>query len=285
MNITCTPHDRCRKWKECNDCAKIRQAQIASVAEDGANKSRSITYAVVRPLTNDIAKQKTNVLKKIRNKVDGGIWTIETGDRTNGLHTNLILGSDEPIRAVDIAEALTTEASVYAEEILHEDVRNVAAYSSKPIGFPSPDEYSGRFYGSFGTFKRPLAALVEGNSNPIVKGLALEQMLKDANVQAEAPKPSPPIKGLMYPPMNKSIRETQEQVDKRLDHNEKVISEHKKEVFEHNKREYMKRLLMAHKEEIELKGYVYVSGFGLMGIDDLHKCGIYPSKKEIEKYT
>lgn len=276
---------RCKKWKECAECSKIRQVRIANVAEEGARGSRSITFAVVRPLTNDIAKQKNNVLKKIRKKIDGGIWTIETGKGTAGLHTNLILGSDEPILAADIAEALTTESNVYAESIPQSDVRNVAAYSSKPIGFPPTSEYSGRLYGSLGTFKRPLATLVEGSGSPILRGMALEQMLVDANVPAEPPQPPPAINGLMYPPMNKSIRETQEAVDRRLKHNARLVSEHKQEVFEHQKKEYMKRLLMVHKEEIELKGYIYVAGFGLMGMDDLHECGIYPSKNEIEKYT
>lgn len=262
-SIPCSPRNRCKRWKECPHCAAIRQAQIANIAQLGASTSRSVTYAVVRPATNDIATQKNQILKALKSRVDGGIWTIETGKETAGLHANIIIGSDQPIHAADIATAITTEAEIYAEHIPHTDVRNVAAYSSKPAAFPSADEYTGRLYGSFGTWKRPLAAAAEGKINPEIAGLAIEQMLADAGI------PEPPQKerpNLSYPPMSRD-KESRDEIRKRIKHNkeeqERVEREHAEKMREHAREKYMKRLIAAHAGEIELNGYVYITGYGI----------------------
>lgn len=263
----CAPRARCRLWKKCPQCANIRQAQIANIAELGASTSRSITYAVVRPLTNDIATQKAQVIKKLGSRIDGGIWTIETGKETAGLHTNLILGSDTPIHAQDIAEALTVEASVYAEHVPHTDVRKIAAYSSKQSAYPHKDEYKGRLYGSFGTFKRPLAIVAESKMSPIIGAMALEQMLDDAGI------PEPSIKpDILKSPL--AGCETKEQMKERGKANEKARNNAHRLNTQKLYDENLRRLIAVHSGEIELNGFAYVAGFGFIGKDEARRLGV-----------
>lgn len=268
----CEPKARCRKWRECQYCGAVRQAQIANIAEIGAMGSRSITYAVVKPLSNDIAAQKTQVLKHLSSEINGAIWTIETGSQVLGLHANLIIGSDKPIHAAQVAAGLSGESEVYAQRIPHTDIRKVASYVAKPSNYPEKEQYSGRLYGSVGDWKKPLATMVEANAgNGVMAALALEEMLEQAGIVA------PDIKAdIRQRPLAK--QETPAEVAARIRHNKKAIDDAAiaKQVAErkasHHK--YMQRVLAAHVGEIELNGFVYVTGYGLAGVDDLHKFGL-----------
>lgn len=268
----CEPKARCRKWRECQYCGAVRQAQIANIAEIGAMGSRSITYAVVKPLSNDIAAQKTQVLKHLSSEINGAIWTIETGSQVLGLHANLIIGSDKPIHAAQVAAGLSGESEVYAQRIPHTDIRKVASYVAKPSNYPEKEQYSGRLYGSVGDWKKPLTTMVETNAgNGVMAALALEEMLEQAGIVA------PDIKAdIRQRPLSK--QETPAEVAARIRHNKKAIDDAAiaKQVAErktsHHK--YMQRVLAAHVGEIELNGFVYVTGYGLAGVDDLHKFGL-----------
>jgi hypothetical protein len=175
----------------------LRQYQVANVVEAGASKSAHITYAVVRPFNRwDFEMQFDKMKKSIARKklIDGGVWTVEKGISKRGdLHINVIVGSVEKITASTIAELYNQPADVYADEVAHADVRNVAAYIAKRSQMPNSEEYAGRIYGSFGSFKKPLAALVEGKDTPpLIAAAALNQMIKSAgfiakqNVDGEA---------------------------------------------------------------------------------------------------
>lgn len=269
----CEPKARCRKWRECQYCGAVRQAQIANIAEIGAMGSRSITYAVVKPVSNDIAAQKTQVLKHLSNEINGAIWTIETGSQVLGLHANLIIGSDKPIHAAQVAAGLSGESEVYAQRIPHTDIRKVASYVAKPSNYPEKEQYSGRLYGSVGDWKKPLATMVEANAgNGVIAALALEEMLEQAGVV-----PPDNVKAdVIGRPLAGS--ETAQQIAERVRHNKKAIDDAviAKQVAErkasHHK--YMQRVLAVHAGEIELNGFVYVTGYGLAGVDDLHKFGL-----------
>ncbi len=179
---------RCKKFRECNLCSRIRQKQIADVAEKGAESDKSITFAVIRAFDQyKIAENKARFIQQLKSKVNGGIWTIENAEYA-GLHLNLIVGTDKAITATTLAKAWGFrggDTDIYSEQIDYNDIRNVAAYCAKIEQTPSKDEYPGHVYGSFGTWKRPLGFLMRKNVNPRIQLVALEQMLKNAGVGGE----------------------------------------------------------------------------------------------------
>ncbi|MDC9720924.1 MAG: hypothetical protein PSN46_09410 [Gammaproteobacteria bacterium] len=269
----CEKGFRCRKWKECEHCSRIRQAQIASLAEEGAATSPHITYAVTRTYSQKtISKDRTDFIKRLNRAVNGGIWTIETADIT-GLHVNILLGSDKPIDATKLAGMWgSSSADIWAAEIPRKDVRNVAAYCSKKESFPNKEEYQGRLYGSFGEWKRPLALLAENKSSPVVAGAALDGMLAGLGVPEPEPEPEynrPSINGYRKP-KGKELKELLKKNDKKVALSLKQHEQEKNRVAREN---HLKRLLAAHRGEIELKGFVYVNGWGILHKSDLIKHG------------
>lgn len=271
----CEKGFRCRKWKECEQCARIRQAQIASLAEEGAATSPHVTYAVTRTYSQQtISKDRTDFIKRLSNAVNGGIWTIETADIT-GLHVNIVVGSDKPIDATKLANIWGSKsADIWAAEIPRKDVRNVAAYCSKKENFPTKSEYSGRLYGSFGEWKRPLALLAEQKKSPVVAGAALEGMLAGLGVQEleKAPDYNRPIIDRPYgeKTKGKDLKDLIKANDKKIALSLQEYEVEKNRVVRDN---HLKRLLAANRGEIELKGFVYVNGWGILHKSDLIKTG------------
>jgi len=265
----CRAGNRCNKWKVCPECSAIRQARIANIAESGSLKSPFITFAVVRPLQGtSFVEEKTSLIKAINKNSDGGIWTIETGQHT-GLHTNLVIGSSEPFDMNIIYSAIKTESSVFGKTISHKDVRNVSSYISKKEGYPENGEYKGRIYGSFGTFKKPLALAFEQDKSPIIKVMAMEKMLIDADI----PKPESKI---IKKPL--SGNESKEDTKSRSIHNAKAIDKHHDDIknWERQKAHYdnMQRQLAILADEISIKGIAYLKGYGVVTEKDLREWGI-----------
>lgn len=280
MNYTssCRPGNRCRKWRECDYCAQVRQAQIADVAEAGAATSPSVTYAVARTYSQaTISKDRSKFMAKLQRATEGGIWTIEKGEVSAGLHINIIAGTSEPLPAAKLAAMWPGDADFWAAEIPHSDVRNVAAYSAKRSQMPDRAEYSGNIYGSYGSWKRPLAALVEGkgNAGAVAKGLALEQMLADLGI----PEPETPdhYRGPILETRPFAGHETKRDREKRADRNiatmQEARAEHERHKREVAARNHMKRLYAIHRGEIELHGYAYIPGYGVVTVADLKAAG------------
>lgn len=241
MIAQCRPGKRCRDWRVCPDCARIRQAQIADVAERGAATSPRVTYAVARTYdARTFSADKAQFLTRLAKIADGGIWTVETGKISAGLHINIIAGTKDAVTAAELARAwpTTSPVDVWATEIPRRNARNVAAYASKQTGFPHPDEYRGRLYGSWGTWKRPLATLAESREAPVLAGAALEAMLSATGIPAPEP--------------NQEAETAQERAKNNL-----------------------RRLIAARMGEIELHGYCYVPGYGIATTKDARKLGLY----------
>lgn len=181
----CAPGRRCGRWRTCDACARIRQAQIAAIAEKGATHSPHITYAVVRPCDQrTLAATRAALIDRLARVSDGGVWTVETADHA-GLHLNIVAGARTPLHAADIARSCppASPADVWAAPVPHRDVRHVAAYIAKRRAIPDRTEYAGRVYGAWGRWKSPLAALVEDRTAPaILAAVALESMLEGAGV-------------------------------------------------------------------------------------------------------
>lgn len=224
----CRPGRRCKQWRVCDACARIRQAQIADVAEAGAALVPRVTYAVVR--TYDAAtinRDRERFTARLAKISEGGIWTIEKGERSGGMHINIIAGTLDGITAAKLAACwpVGSSADFWAIDIPRSDVRHVAAYCSKRSAMPEPECYDGRLYGSWGTWKKPLAALVEDRvtTAPVVAGAALQTML---NAVTQTP--------------TLEARAVSPEADKRL-----------------------RTLFAAHAGEIALHGYCYIPGHGI----------------------
>lgn len=267
----CRSGNRCKQFRDCKDCAKIRQAKIADVAENGALQSPYLTYAVVKPLDDStFSEEKARIMRAISKNSDGGIWTIETGIQS-GLHTNLVIGSSKPFDMNILYDAVRVESSIWGNTALnHREVRNVASYSAKREGMPSKSEYSGNLFGKFGSFRKPLAITAEQDINPMLAGLALEQMLADKGIV----KPEhPSIK-------TSSENETPSQARKRFEYNKRELEQYKemqeaREAQENNLKN-MQRMLAVVAGEIELKGFAYLNGYGIVDASDLKKFGVIP---------
>lgn len=273
----CRPGRRCKDWRQCPACARIRQCQIANVAEEGAKSSPVVTYAVARVHAPErIEKDRERFMARLATISEGGIWSIETGQISAGLHVNIIAGTIDPVAAADLAKywPAGSPVDIWAAQIPRADVRNVAAYSAKRSGFPDEKEYSGRLYGSWGAWKRPLAAMVENpRVSRVAAGAALETMLAAAGVPDQIPPPvfeAGPFRG----------KETAEERAARRERNAQAQAQHMQAqalADRHaQQREHLRRVLAAHAGELQLHGFVYVPGYGVASLAQARELGAIP---------
>jgi hypothetical protein len=253
------------------------------VAEEGAKRSRVITYAVIRtgsPAT--IKADKARLLSHLKTRTDGGIWTIETGQTVHGLHLNIVAGGNDPLTADALAERWRVDADVWAEEVPNEDARNVAAYSAKQAGFPDREEYGGHLYGSFGSWKTPLQALSSqrtAKSNPIAHAAALNEQLRHC-IPEPPPFTEPPP--TFRPPMPEggpfSGTETAAQRRERHERNQQEAARARAQFEEEQRkwatRKHLRHLFAAYAGEVDTKGVVYVDGYGIATRGDFVALGI-----------
>lgn len=94
----CRVGNRCNRWRDCDRCARIRQAHIADVAENRLARNHYLTYVVVttrEPITLETDRER--LLRSVRRISSGGVWTVEAGEKFGGLHVNLMIASERPI--------------------------------------------------------------------------------------------------------------------------------------------------------------------------------------------
>ncbi len=119
MEIICRPGRRCNLWRECERCARIRQAQIADVAVNRLSRNSYLTYVVLttrEPVT--LESDKARVLRVVRNLSSGGVWTVEAGEQFRGLHVNLMIASERPLAVSKIQKAWADLGEVHSEPVL-----------------------------------------------------------------------------------------------------------------------------------------------------------------------
>lgn len=162
----CRPGNRCRRWRDCDACARIRQARIADRAEAILRGHMQLQLIVIKPADATPRGMQAAIRAAVRNNgLRAGIWTVELGAEAATLHGNII-APDEPIKP-------SSKAITYAEP-LREHVRAVAAYISKRSQIPPPDLYTGKTWGSWGR----LGDMLTTDAMPaIVQGAEIEQQL------------------------------------------------------------------------------------------------------------
>lgn len=172
----CRPGKRCRRWRECDACARIRQARIADAAEGLLAGYLQLSLIVVTPADpTPVAMQKA-IRAAIRNNgLRAGIWTVERGEKAGTMHANILThhANPAPLRgAVIHAETVRTSA------------RACAAYISKRSQAPRADEYSGKTYSTWG---RLADWAYHRDQAPIITGAALDADMQGRDHQAAPP--------------------------------------------------------------------------------------------------
>ena len=153
----CLPRARCRDFRNCPICARIRQAQIADAAERLQAHAGRLTWACLKPVENGadaLARARAAFLRA--HDPAGAVWTVELSPQTGALHCNVLLPNAEPKR---IRLARVWQAPIEG------DVRQVAAYIAKRDQIPPRELYDGRLYGTAGPLWQWLAG---GDAPPIV---------------------------------------------------------------------------------------------------------------------
>jgi hypothetical protein len=170
VNKSCWPGNRCRDWRNCETCARIRQARIATAAERLGAAVGPLDWTTLQPhgtSFRDIATARDEFLR--RTAPSGAIWTVEQAPKTGHLHCNIIA---PPSKQLQLRHA----HAFVAQNI--SNARRVAAYISKREQMPSRDDYPGRLYGTAGPLWQYLSAR---GQQPIIQGAAMQH---DINADA-----------------------------------------------------------------------------------------------------
>lgn len=275
---TCRPGRRCKQWRNCDDCARIRQAQIADVAEAGAALVPRVSYAVARTYdAHTISRDREKFIARLAQISEGGLWTIEIGERKGGLHINVIAGTLDPIAAADLAACWPggSSADFWATDVPRREVRHVAAYCSKRAALPDPDYYGGRLYGSWGTWKRPLAALVEDRhtAHPAVAGAALQTMIERALSPAPTFREPRPVGRQLH---KEAAADRAQRMQFNADERAKALQAHAVAERAHAERERLRTLFAAHAGELALHGICYIPGYGVATLAEARRLDALP---------
>lgn len=164
MFITsCSGKNHCGNIRNCERCARARQAKIANAAQLLEQQHGQLTLTVLVPTINtqpEINRLRASFLRRAVSP--SGIWTVESGTLFNGLHLNVL--SPKP------ALARWHNASTYSE-LVRTTSRDAAAYISKRSGMPPIEQYTGNLYGAFGQL---YTYLINNKSHPTVQAAAIE---------------------------------------------------------------------------------------------------------------
>lgn len=187
VSNSCWPGNRCRNWRECDHCARIRQARIATAAERLESIVGPLDWTTLQPASAAfaaIADARAEFLRKTAPQ--GAIWTVEQSPNTGNLHLNLLTPAIDPPRLI--------HASAFHVRAI-DNPRRVAAYISKREQMPSRHAYDGRLYGTAGPLWQWLTAR---GQQPIIQGAALQHEI-DADAGRLAPMGPPRLSDTIRP--------------------------------------------------------------------------------------
>jgi hypothetical protein len=160
---SCSRYHRCKRYRTCDDCARLRQAHIADTAEQLLSKYNDIYMARFTPYSNTQA-EIIRLKEAIKRRLDrsDAVWSIEQGTEKGLLHINL-LSPVEFFKQFKLAE--------YWQSRRIENIRQAAAYMIKREQIPAIVAYSGR---QFGTFKSMAELYADKKQTPIIQAAAAE---------------------------------------------------------------------------------------------------------------
>ncbi|MBA5249265.1 MAG: hypothetical protein FE834_07015 [Gammaproteobacteria bacterium] len=159
-SAACVAGNRCKKYRVCDECNRIRQSKLCDVTELAARFSNKARYSVIMPYDDGqdehiIKKLKTSITRKLRRSVDGCFVSVESSPN-DALHLNIITMSRDDVAPLVFDKSLKDmglAGSVFSEEIAFTDVRRVTAYSLKRQSLPVKEQYSGNLYNITGSIR------------------------------------------------------------------------------------------------------------------------------------
>lgn len=178
----CAPRSRCRNWRACPACARIRQATVADLAEKLAHAAGRLNLTVLHPTHPGAATVAAIRAAWVRQaRPSGAIWTVEQGASPGALHLNILHPSHH--------QAAPAGAACYSEPI-RTTPRAVGAYISKRAGAPDPEIYPGRCLGRSGPLWQWLAS---DDTAPILQAATYQHI-----AEPQAGRQPPPDTGEDY---------------------------------------------------------------------------------------
>lgn len=203
ISSACRPGKRCHRWRDCEQCARIRQARIADRAEGLLRGYLQLQLIVIKPTGTTPAHMQRAIRACIRNNgLRAGIWTIEQGDKAGTLHANLLTHGDgiKPAR----------DGEIHASQI-RSTIRATAAYISKRRQSPDPQHYGGKTFGTWGRVSDHLHA---PDLPALVVGAVIEADMPDA----PPPPASRPTGSSHEPPAELTVDQYREIAARHLPH-------------------------------------------------------------------
>lgn len=137
----CRPFRRCGDWRQCEICARTRQATLAWRGEQLENQFDTLFLSIIKPIDGTAAaiqRVRAAILRKAF--APAGIWSVEEGEKLGRLHLNIIAPAP-------VADTLR-DCSTWSQAITTSG-RAAAAYIYKKSGFPDSATYSGNLAGSW----------------------------------------------------------------------------------------------------------------------------------------
>jgi hypothetical protein len=127
-----------------------------------------------------------------KSRTPAGLWTVERSPTTENLHVNIIhpAGFDAAHPSFHRWQRAITG-----------NVRNVAAYISKPEQFPRHEDHPGRLYGTLGPLWQYLA---NAQQAPVIAASALEYAIDPGAARARVSNPAPTANGACSPTKEQS---------------------------------------------------------------------------------
>lgn len=182
-NNACSPRNRCRKYRTCEQCNRIRQARLCDITDLASRFSKVSTYAVVMPFAEGqqegmVKALKTKLGRKLKKSVNGAFCSVETS-ANDALHLNLILNSDEIITAKPIQQVIKNigiEADIFIEQVKSSDIRKITAYSLKQQSLPFKDRYAGNLYNLTGNLKSAKQSMQSHRMFKYAPAVAIQSM-------------------------------------------------------------------------------------------------------------
>lgn len=155
----CNVGRRCKKYRACETCNKIRQAQHADLTSLAGRFSAHSQYCVIMPYADGqhrINEIKTKITRKIKPISNGALISVETS-KNSALHLNIILNSDKLINQNIITKSLGkmgVAGSVFIDKLnTDNEIRRATAYSCKLNSIPNKEQYQGNIINTTGNIR------------------------------------------------------------------------------------------------------------------------------------
>lgn len=162
---SCNRYRRCRQYRTCNDCARLRQAHVADLAEQLFADYQAVYQSRFTPYDNSyrgIARVKAAIKRQL--DANDALWSVEVGSEKGLLHLNIISPKE-------VFKQIKNTEYWQGQQVLN--LRQLAAYMVKPDQIPSLAAYPGRQYGALKSLRDLFSAK---DQSPIIQAAYAEKI-------------------------------------------------------------------------------------------------------------